>query len=220
MPSTARNAAPPAQHERMRLALADFDAIYEEMVGYVWNVVAHMGVHPSDAEDVVQEVFVTVYRRLGEFEGRARLKTWVFRIAVHLVQHYFRTHVRKPGDRATVKGTEIHVLADQRENGPASHVERMERYDALDRVLAELDEAKRLVFVLAELEEMTLSEESARFVEQTPTPSRPDCARLGKHSKRRWRAFKRGNWGGRDDERARTGSSRVRRVAPEGQVAA
>ena len=128
------------------------------MVGYVWNVVAHMGVHRSDAEDVVQEVFVTVYRRLGEFEGRALLKTWVFGIAVHLVQHYFRTHVRKPGDRATVKGTEIHVLADQRENGPASHVERMERYDALDRVLAELDEAKRLVFVLAELEEMTLSE--------------------------------------------------------------
>jgi len=158
MPSTARNAAPPAQHERMRLALADFDAVYEEMVGYVWNVVSHMGVHPSDAEDVVQEVFVTVYRRLGEFEGRALLKTWVFRIAVHLVQHYFRTHVRKPGDRATMKGTEIHVLADQRENGPASHVERMERYDALDRVLAELDEPKRLVFVLAELEEMTLSE--------------------------------------------------------------
>ncbi len=158
MPSTARNADPPAADERVRPALADFDAIYEEMVGYVWNVVCHMGVRPSDAEDVVQEVFVTVYRRLGEFEGRARLKTWVFSIAAHFVQHYFRTHVRKPGDRATAKGTEIHVLVDQRENGPASHVERMERYDALDRVLAELDEAKRLVFVLAELEGMTLSE--------------------------------------------------------------
>ena len=158
MSSTARNPASPAQEERARLAQGDFDAIYEEMVGYVWNVVCRLGVRPSDAEDVVQEVFVTVYRRLGEFEGRARLKTWVFSIAVHFVQHYFRTHVRKPGDRATAKGTEIHVLADHRENGPASHVERMERYDALDQVLAELDEAKRLVFVLAELEEMTLFE--------------------------------------------------------------
>jgi len=158
MPSTARNTAPPGPDERMRLALADFDGMYEEMVGYVWNVVCRMGVRPSDAEDVVQEVFVTVYRRLSEFEGRAQLKTWVFSIAVHFVQHYFRTHVRKPGDRATAKGTEIHVLADLRENGPANHVERLERFDALDRVLAELDEAKRLVFVLAELEEMTLSE--------------------------------------------------------------
>jgi RNA polymerase sigma-70 factor (ECF subfamily) len=124
----------------------------------VWNVVRRMGVPPSDAEDVVQEVFVAVYRRLDEFEGRAQLKTWVFSIAVHFVQHYFRTHVRKPGDRATAKGTEIHVLADPRENGPASEVERMERYDALDRVLARLDEAKRLVFVLAEVEQMTLAE--------------------------------------------------------------
>ena len=159
MPSTAPHIALPAsQEERLRLALAGFDAIYERMVEYVWNVVCRMGVPPSDAEDVVQEVFVTVYRRLGEFEGRAQLKTWVFSIAVHFVQHYFRTRRRKPGDRATAKGTEIHVLADQRENGPASQVERMERYDALDRVLGELDEAKRLVFVLAELEQMTLSE--------------------------------------------------------------
>lgn len=137
---------------------AGFDAIYESMVDYVWNVVCRMGVPHSDAEDVVQEVFVTVYRRLGEFEGRAQLKTWVFSIAVHLVQHYFRTHARKPGDRASAKGTEIQALVDQREDGPANQVERRERYDALDRVLGQLDEGKRLVFVLAELEQLTLVE--------------------------------------------------------------
>jgi RNA polymerase sigma-70 factor, ECF subfamily len=158
MPSPARNTAPPAPDASARLDVADFDDIYERTVDYVWNIVCRMGVPPSDAEDVVQEVFVAVHRRLCKFEGRAQLKTWVFSIAVHFVQHYFRTHVRKPGDRATAKGTEIHALADQRENGPASEVERMERYDALDRVLARLDEPKRLVFVLAELEQMTLSE--------------------------------------------------------------
>ena len=56
----------------------DFDRVYESMVQYVWSVVCRMGVPRSDAEDVVQEVFVTVYRRLGDFEGRAQLKTWVF----------------------------------------------------------------------------------------------------------------------------------------------
>jgi len=150
MSSTLRNSAAPAHDESVGLAVGGFDAIYDRMVDYVWNVVRRMGVPQSDAEDVVQEVFVTVYRRLSEFEGRAQLKTWVFAIAVHFVQHYFRTHVRKPGDRAAPTGTEIHALADQRENGPASEVERLERYDALDRVLAQLDEAKRLVFVLAD----------------------------------------------------------------------
>ncbi len=158
MPSTAGNTAQHPSDEGRGAIHAGFEAVYESMVDYVWNVVCRMGVPQADAEDVVQEVFVTVYRRLGEFEGRAQLKTWVFRIAVHLVQHYFRTHARKPGDRASTKGTEIHALVDPRENGPASQVERRERYDALDRVLGQLDEGKRLVFVLAELEQLTLVE--------------------------------------------------------------
>lgn len=142
----------------MGLIQAGFDAIYESMVDYVWSVVCRMGVPQADAEDVVQEVFVTVYRRLDEFERRARLKTWVFTIAMHLVQHYFRTHARKPGDRASAKGTEIQGLVDDQENGPANEIERKERYDALDWVLDQLDEAKRMVFVLAELEQLTLVE--------------------------------------------------------------
>ena len=164
MPFTAGNTAQDPTDptdptdESMGTIHAGFGAIYESMVDYVWNVVCRTGVPQSDAEDVVQEVFVTVYRRLGEFEGRAQLKTWVFSIAVHLVQHYFRTHARKPGDRASAKGTEIQALVDQRENGPANQVERRERYDALDRVLGQLDEGKRLVFVLAELEQLTLVE--------------------------------------------------------------
>ncbi len=158
MPSTAGNTAQHPSDESRGAIHAGFEAVYESMVDYVWNVVCRMGVPQADAEDVVQEVFVTVYRRLGEFEGRAQLKTWVFSIAVHLVQHYFRTQARKPGDRASAKGTEIHGLVDQWENGPANQVERRERYDALDEVLGQLDESKRLVFVLAELEQLTLVE--------------------------------------------------------------
>jgi len=137
----------------------DFDSVYESMVQYVWSVVCRMGVPRSDAEDVVQEVFVTVYRRLGDFEGRAQLKTWVFSIAVHFAQHYFRTHARKPGNRATendIHGAENHALTDSRESGPVSELERKEGLDALDRVLAQLNERQRVVFVLAELEQMTL----------------------------------------------------------------
>ena len=134
----------------------DFDRVYESMVQYVWSVVCRMGVPRSDAEDVVQEVFVTVYRRLGDFDGRAQLKTWVFSIAVHFAQHYFRTHARKPGNRATENDIHDHALTDNRESGPASELERKEGLDALDHVLAQLNERQRVVFVLAELEQMTL----------------------------------------------------------------
>lgn len=136
----------------------DFETVYESMVEYVWNAVCRMGVSRSDADDVVQEVFVIVYRRLGEFEGRAHLKTWVFKIMVHVVQHHFRARTRKPGDRATEKGTEIQALVASHEKGPAGQLERVEARRVLDRLLSQLDDTKRMVFVLAEIEQMTLAQ--------------------------------------------------------------
>jgi RNA polymerase sigma-70 factor (ECF subfamily) len=136
----------------------DFDKVYDDMVEYIWNAACRMGVRGSDVDDVVQEVFVIVFRRLPEFEGRARLKTWIFQIMLHVVQHYFRTHARKPGDRATEKGTEIQSLVANQDGGPARELERTEALRVLDQLLLELDDAKRVVFVLAEIEQMTLAE--------------------------------------------------------------
>jgi RNA polymerase sigma-70 factor (ECF subfamily) len=158
MPSTTEYIASPSTPDGSGFAVLDFDAVYESMVDYVWNAVCRMGVHGADADDLVQEVFVIVYRRLGEFEGRSQLKTWVFRIMVHVVQHYFRTNARRPGDRAAEKGTEIHALVATQEMGPLGEIERLEARRVLDRLLSELDEAKRIVFVLAEVEQMTLAE--------------------------------------------------------------
>ena len=144
--------------ERRGLPDLDFDNVYDDMVEYIWNTVCRMGVRGSDVDDVVQEVFVIVFRRLPEFEGRAQLKTWIFGIMVHVVQHHFRTHARKPGDRATDKGTEIQNLVANQDRGPARELERTEALRVLDQLLLELDDAKRVVFVLAEIEQMTLAE--------------------------------------------------------------
>jgi RNA polymerase sigma-70 factor (ECF subfamily) len=139
-------------------SVPDFDTVYEAQVDFVWRAVRRMGVHAADTDDVVQEVFVIVHRRLGEFEGRAQLKTWVFRILVHVVRHYWRTHQRRPGDRAAEDPAAIHALVADREESPFARLERVEAVRILDRLLAELDEDKREVFVLAEIEQMTAIE--------------------------------------------------------------
>jgi RNA polymerase sigma-70 factor (ECF subfamily) len=99
-----------------------------------------------------------VHRRLAEFEGRAQLKTWVFKILLHVVRHYWRTHQRKPGDRAGEDATLLKTLPADHESGPAASLERVEALRILDRLLATLDEDKREVFVLAEIEQMTAVE--------------------------------------------------------------
>jgi RNA polymerase sigma-70 factor (ECF subfamily) len=136
----------------------DFDAVYEAHLDFVWRTVRRMGVRPADTDDVVQEVFFVVHRRLAEFEGRAQLKTWVFKILVHVVRHYWRTHQRKPGDHAADDLAELQTLAADHEESPTARLERVEALRVLDGLLARLDEDKREVFVLAEIEQMTAAE--------------------------------------------------------------
>ena len=77
-----------------------FDEVYAETFPAVWRTARRLGVVESSIDDVVQEVFVTVYRRLDQFEGRCALKRWVFGILVRVVNNYRRTRGRKGGARA------------------------------------------------------------------------------------------------------------------------
>ena len=159
MPSSAGNPTPDAKPPPgLESSIPDFDTVYEATVDFVWRAVRRLGVRGADTDDVVQEVFVIVHRRLAGFEGRAQVRTWVFKILVHVVKHYFRTHGRKPGDVASGDGTEIQALVSGQENNPAQRLERKEALWVLDRLLSQLDEEKRVVFVLAEVEQLTLGE--------------------------------------------------------------
>jgi RNA polymerase sigma-70 factor (ECF subfamily) len=137
----------------------DFDRLYEDNFKYIWRAARRLGIDPADTDDVVQEVFVIAHRRLSEFEGRAQIKTWLFKILVRVVRHYFRTQKRKPGHRPSTRGDvfvheidEVHAHPAQ---GPAEAVERAEAVRILDRLLGRLDADKREVFVLAEIEQMS-----------------------------------------------------------------
>jgi DNA-directed RNA polymerase specialized sigma24 family protein len=67
----------------------DFDAVYAEHFDYVYRVVVPLG-GAGHAEDLAQEVWAVVHRRLVGFEGRARLTTSLFQIAYHVVGDHIR----------------------------------------------------------------------------------------------------------------------------------
>jgi RNA polymerase sigma-70 factor (ECF subfamily) len=100
---------------------------------------------------VVQDVFVTVYRRLGEFEGRSQLKTWIFGVLRHTVRDLRRSARRKPTE----------ALAEEPSDARTSPHERAVHEEStrlLSRLLETLDEDQREVFVLSELEQMSAPE--------------------------------------------------------------
>jgi len=112
----------------------------------------------STRDDVTQEVFVTVYRRLGEFQGRCSIKTWVFNILMGIVRNYRRTRRRKgKGHALSTAVVDPAVLADVTAD-PSELASRAQAGRILHDLLDELAEEKAVVFVMAELEGMTVPE--------------------------------------------------------------
>ncbi len=175
----AESIAPP--HERARGAIAaspsaNFDAIYREHFRFVWRSVRRMGIDPAFVDDVVQEAFLVVHRRLTGFEGRSSTKTWLYGIVRRVIADHRRSLRRKPAFARDP--AEIELAADVAKVGPDGSAEQAEKVRLLHRILEELDDEKREVFLLAEFEGMTTAEiASALAVNANTVSSRLRVAR-------------------------------------------
>ena len=126
--------------------------IFREHAPFVWRGLRRLGIPESDVEDVCQEVFVVVHRKLGDFEGRSSLRTWIYSICARTASDYRRSgRVRR--EVVTDAPPEM-----AHEGGQHDAVALRQARATLDRILDELDDDKRSVFVLYEIEELTMAE--------------------------------------------------------------
>jgi len=139
---------------RMTQAELRLEDIYDAHFDFVWRSARRMGVAEASADDVVQEVFLVVHRRLADFEGRSSVKTWLFGILVRVVSDHRRRLRRKGGLEELPEA----LPAEPHSSCPAEQVERRAKVALLHTLLEALDPDKRAVFVLAELEQMTAPE--------------------------------------------------------------
>jgi RNA polymerase sigma-70 factor (ECF subfamily) len=133
----------------------EFRELYDTHFAFVWRTARRLGVHDALLDDAVQDVFVVIHRRLEAFEGRSPLRSWIFGITRRVAKDYRRRAARK--DRGKVATDRLTASGP----GPAQQAERSEAMSLLYEMLAGLDEAKREVFILAEIEEMTVPEIAA-----------------------------------------------------------
>jgi RNA polymerase sigma-70 factor (ECF subfamily) len=156
-----------------------FDELYDRHFDFVWKSLRRLGVPLADLQDVTQEVFVVVHRRLPEFEPRAKLTTWLFQLCLHAARDRARrAHVR----REVADGTTTDALVSESDDAERL-LERRDDVALFESVLDGMTLEQRTVFVMFELSDLT-GEEIASTLE-IPLGTVYSRLRLGREAFRR-----------------------------------
>lgn len=131
------------------------DALYSEHFDFVWRSLRRLGVAAEDLDDAAQDVFIVFLRRRAEFRQESSHRTWLFGIATNVTHRYRRLSKR------SAQTTPVTESQPATHPTPLEHASSSEALRLVDRFLASLDESKRHVFILAELEQMSAPEISA-----------------------------------------------------------
>jgi RNA polymerase sigma-70 factor (ECF subfamily) len=122
------------------------EELYAEHAEFVWRSLQHLGVRSADLEDLLQEVFIVVHRKLPDFDGRSRVTTWLFGICLRVAAR----QRRRAWFRFERQGVEVPERAEERT--PEDQLGEEQRSRVFERALGHLSLEQRAVFVLFEFE--------------------------------------------------------------------
>lgn len=109
----------------------------------------------QDAEDVLQETFVTAFFHMKELKNADSLKSWLFRIMTRQAFKNCKKNAKEIPDETVLEQRDMRALADHEEY---DHAERVARRSEMQKLLSEIDLKHREVIVLYYYEEMTVPE--------------------------------------------------------------
>jgi RNA polymerase sigma-70 factor (ECF subfamily) len=126
------------------------EQVYHDYAPRVYGLARRMVRSDVDAEDVTQDVLLQVVRKLPTFRGEAALPTWLHRITVNAVLSHRRK--RAVREERRVRTVFDPLLEPERRPGPEGQLLGLEARQIIDRAIAALSPAYRVVFVLADVE--------------------------------------------------------------------
>lgn len=130
----------------------DFQAIFATEFDYVWHTLRRLGVRDADLEDVTHDVFLTLFRKLDQYDPARPLRPWIFGFAFRVASDY--------RDLARHRREVPELAVERRDEGPNA-LDRTLQAEALALardVLATLELDRRAVFILHELDECPMPE--------------------------------------------------------------
>ena len=158
-----------------------FNEVARQHGDRVFNLVLRMGGSRAEAEDIAQEVFVTVFKSIDSFRSEAKLSTWLLRIATNHAKNRIKYLARRREQGSEMGNSDSADLADEGQATAHSHIhgpdvllEAAETEDIMQKAIATLEDDQRLLVVLRDVEELSYEE----IVEITGLPEGTVKSRL------------------------------------------
>lgn len=137
------------------LNVPSFAEVYRQYFDFVWSLVRRFGVEPEAMDDVVQEIFFVIHAKLDTLENPAALRSWIYGVVRRSVSSHRRARRTRMGAGMAV-GLEADVVSDI--PTPLEQTETNADLRLLGELLAELDDSKREVFAMVEVDELSVPE--------------------------------------------------------------
>jgi len=163
--------------ERLREGDASaLEALMERYASRVFRVARGIARTDADAEEVVQDVFLALARKIDSFEGRAQLSTWIYRVATNAallkrrgkrvqLEVSLEEHLPTFKEDGHRDGPRDYVLADWSRT-PEAELLDGEARTVLARAIDQLPDSYRAVLILRDVEELS-NEETARILDES-----------------------------------------------------
>jgi RNA polymerase sigma-70 factor (ECF subfamily) len=145
--------ASPAQVER-------FHALYRQQFDFVFRNLRRLGVPPAQVDDALQDVFLVVLRHLDKYEAGSRSKAWLFAIALRVASNYRRSK-RRRDNHINGSAFDVDGFSASSEHSPFDRAATAQAVGLLRTFLDSIDDDKRSVFIMTELEQMSAPEIAA-----------------------------------------------------------
>nr|MBA2302207.1 RNA polymerase sigma factor [Acidobacteriota bacterium] len=148
-PPSASRAAETSLIERCRRGdLGAFEEIYRAHSGKLYGLILRMVGNPADAEDLLQDVFLSAHRKLEGFRGESALGTWLYRLATNHCLDYLRSRAAKTS-QLTDGFDDEPGFADA---GSRAIADRTVAKMDIERAVAQLPEGCRAAFLLHDVQ--------------------------------------------------------------------
>lgn len=140
-----------------------YEALIQRFQHPVYNLIHRLLDDPGESADVLQEVFLKIFRKIGSFRGQSSLKTWIYRIAVNEAynhRRFFSRHRRQEIglDRSDDEGASLHDVLPDHCRSPFELASDVETQKQVEEALSEINPDFRTTVILRDLEELSYEE--------------------------------------------------------------